>query len=322
MENKEIFGYPNVGTYGLGHSLLAWARCRIWCDEYKLPMLAPNWLHVQHRIGPFLRRERDNRQYHRLFHFPGYITGLSRQYLLIKLPRIDANVTEPMEWMSGPGSRIVEFSNLPHLNEETYFPQIVGHGLSLRDRLLEITRPVYRPKSRTERHVAVHVRMGDFNTPASVDQLKAGARNSRIPLSWFSGILQGLRQQLGDMPVMLYSDGSDEALSELLEQPMVTRPPKQASIADMLGMSQAEIVISSGSGFSTWGAFLGHLPRISFPGQRFVRVLPQEEDAGELDLEPECETASDLSGAFLDHIARRLDGSVQKRLADLAGIHS
>jgi hypothetical protein len=34
FENKDsgLYGYPIVGRFGLGHSLLAWARCWTWFD--------------------------------------------------------------------------------------------------------------------------------------------------------------------------------------------------------------------------------------------------------------------------------------------------
>ena len=54
-----LYGYPEMGRTGLGHSLLAWARCVVWCEMTGAKMLAPRWLRI--RIGPYLRGERQAR---------------------------------------------------------------------------------------------------------------------------------------------------------------------------------------------------------------------------------------------------------------------
>ena len=297
-EHAGLFGYAEVGSYGLGQSLLAWARCRNWCNLHGIEMLAPNWLHVQHRIGPIRRRERDNRQYHRLFRFDGYVTGLHRLFLLTTSKRIPAADTDLDQLLRQRGKGLVLFKNLEDRNEETYFPEIAGQGAEIRRNLLAITKPQYWPAPDLLPHIALHVRMGDFSTPATLDDLRRGAKNSRIPVEWYANILAGLRTRLGPVPARLYSDGSDEALALLLQMPDVVRPPKQPSVTDLLSIGQSRLVISSGSGFSFWGAFLGDAPRICFPGQRFTNVLKSEPG---LDLEPECEDVAELPENFIEH---------------------
>ncbi len=41
---KRLYGFPDMGRTGLGHSLLAWGRCAVWCRETGAIMLAPRWL--------------------------------------------------------------------------------------------------------------------------------------------------------------------------------------------------------------------------------------------------------------------------------------
>ena len=298
-----LYGYAEVGSYGLGQSLLSWARCRNWCNLNGVEMLAPNWMHIQHRIGPIRRRERDNRQYHRLFHFDGYVTGMRRLFLLATVKRINADNTNLDELLRSGIGGVVLFKNLEDRNEETYFPEIAGQGTTIRRDLVAMTKPQYLPQANLNPHIALHVRMGDFRTPASLDELRGGAKNSRIPVEWYVNILVGLRAQLGPVPAKLYSDGSDEALVSLLAMPDVVRPPKQPSVTDLLSIGQARLVISSGSGFSFWGAFLGDSPRICFPGQRFTNVLKSPPG---LELEPECEDVSQLPGNFISHVRSEL----------------
>ena len=272
-------------------------------------MLAPSWLHIQHRIGPILRRERDNRQYHRLFHFPGYVTGLRRQFTLATMPRIDADDPGVAEVLRTGQRRLVVFTNKMDLNEEIYFPQIAGHGETIRRALTEMTKPAHRPALTGTPHIALHVRMGDFSQPVSIEALRAGAKNSRIPLAWYCDIVQGLQRQLGRVTMKLYSDGSDEALAELLKIPGVERPAKRASITEMLAIAQADLVVSSGSGFSAWGTYLANSPRICFPGQRFARVLGPPEDT---DLEPECATAAEIPTALMERLRLRMAGRSER----------
>ena len=297
--------YADVGNYGLAHSLLAWARCRVWCDRNRVPMLAPSWLRLRGRIGPIIRGERDSRQYHRLFHFPGYVRGLRRWHALASYPRVAAEAAALPHLLEGGERRLVVFSNRMSDNEETHVHEVIGHGAELRTALATITRPRYLPKPATGRHVAIHVRMGDFSVPPSLDALRRGAKNSRIATEWYGAMLNGLRERIGPLPAVVYSDGSDESLSELLTLPQVQRSPRQPSVTDLLGIAQSQLVISSGSGFSMWGAFLANAPRICFTGQRFTRVLPAN---AALDLEPECESVADLPEAFIEHVLAHVSG--------------
>jgi hypothetical protein len=300
-----LFGYADVGSYGLGHSLLAWARCHIWCQRNNIPMLAPSWLHIKHRVGPFLRGERDDRLYHRLFCFDDYIKGWRRLWLLNILPHLSADHHDLSSWMKSAEKGVVVFRNQSQLNEETYFSEVVGHGHMLRSALEKMTCAEFRPSNNFNSHIALHIRMGDFGKPLSIDELRAGRKNSSIPVEWFVYILMCLRERLGDVRAIVYSDGDDLSLTKLLCLPNVSRAPQQSSVTDMLSISRATILISSGSGFSMWGSFLGDVPRICFPGQRFVRVLGEPAD---IDYEPEVDFANELPANFTDAILKRIHG--------------
>lgn len=300
--HPRLLAHADVGTYGLAHSLLAWGRCRAWCNTHGVRMLAPNWLHVQHRIGPIRRRDRDKRQYHLLFQFPGYVTGARRAWALLTAERHVAEQTDPDTVLASGRPGLVVFRNRMSLNEETHFHEIHGQGPRLRQDLHAITKPRYRPAAFGAPHIALHVRMGDFSAPASLDALRQGAKNSRLPLTWYVQMLEGLRRRLGPVPARVFSDGSDADLEPLLRLPGVSRPPKQPSVSDLLGLADSRLVISSGSGFSMWGAFLADAPRLCFPGQRLARVL--RPDAA-LELEPECEDVDTLPEAFWRHAGAR-----------------
>jgi hypothetical protein len=278
--------------------MLAWARCHVWCARNGFEMLAPNWRHL--RIGPYLRREIDKRAYHRLFTFPDYITGIRREFLLATLPKVYAGSADLDSVCEGNGRKLIVFQNLVSGNEERYFGEIVGLEKQVRGALVRMTKPRYLPCVGSEAHIAIHIRMGDFSERATADALRQGAKNSRIAVKWYADILKELRRRLGVMvPARLYSDGPDHELSPILELDWVRQAPLAPAVTDLLSISAAKLLISSGSGFSFWGAYLGHVPRINFPGQRMYRVLGGQ---GDLDLEPECESVAELSDAFLQHL--------------------
>ncbi len=297
------FAYADVGYFGLTHSLLAWARCHLWAKDNQVPIIAPSWLRLRGRIGPWLRREADKRQYQLLFRFPDYITGMRRLSLLATRKRVAADVVVgggPDPSMCG---RIVEFRNRENGNTQAYFGQLVGRQAEVLAALTRMTRPHFLPPTPTTPAVAVHVRLGDFGRVTSAHELREGRTNSRLPLHWYVDMISGLHRKLGKIPTLLYSDGPVEELRPLLQVPGVRRVRPRTAITDLLLMSQSALLISSGSGYSLWGAYLGAVPRICFPGQRLTRALPQD---GELEREPECESADALADGFLRLVSDRL----------------
>ncbi|HEY6564146.1 MAG TPA: hypothetical protein VIY86_06590 [Pirellulaceae bacterium] len=304
-DSRRIYGYPNVGRYGLAHSLLSWGRCTVWTHRHGLPMLAPSWFYP--RLGPYLRRDRDKRHYNRMFQFGHYVHGLRRLYLLGTMKRVDADQLDFHDIAGLPDGTLVEFKNQMafQYNEGSHWTEIAEESALIRAAFQQMTKPRYRPPDLGPPHIAMHVRLGDGKT-ASVEDLKQGVRNKRLPLNWYHVMLRGLRERLGiAAPVRLYSDGYDTELADFLREPDLIRMQPLTAATDMLSIAQAAVFISSGSGFSFWGSFLGQVPRICFPGQRMLRVITTPSD---IDLEPECETAADLNDGFLELIRNKLRG--------------
>lgn len=296
-----LFGLADLGRHGLGHSLPAWARCVVWSHQTGAPMIAPQWFKL--RIGPYLRRERDKRNYFLLFRSPGYVAGLRRLRLLAGARRVMAGSdtgTLPARAQAG-GDTIVVFKNAVVANSKTHFHEFRDHHALLHSEIRRITRPRYLPKPFAEATVAVHIRMGDFIAHVSEEDLKARLTNSRIPLSWYVESLAKVRGVLGrDVPAVVFSDGPDADLAAILSLPNVRRAPRQPSITDMLSIAQAQLLIASGSGFSTWGRFFGQVPAICFPGQSDVWavVADPEVECGPGEALPEI-LVDRLRGAFL-----------------------
>lgn len=302
MSDRKVYAIPVLGRYGLAHGLLAWARCRLWCEQTGATMLAPFWL--KPRIGPYLRRERDKRNYFRLFHSGDAVAGLRRLMVLARARRVHVgtkwpgSVSDRLE--SGTKPVVVCVHNAVKDNEKKSFAQVVGHGAFLRKELLAITRPQYRPARPAAPFIAIHVRMGDFKKPSG--NLTATSTNTRLPIDWYGERLDALRNALGeDVPALVFSDGSSEDLAPLLALEGVAQVPRQASVTDLLQIGQGAALIASGSGFSLWGAFLGNAPRISHPDQSIVPISEN------LSRDIESGFGAEIPADFVEHVRARMN---------------
>lgn len=266
-------GYPVIGRSGLGNELFPWARCTVWCEANGVPMLKPQFRQLH--IGPYLRRERDKRQYHLLFRNPGYVAGLKR----FAKVRFGRKVSEGSE--EDLRGATVWFTGM-----EGLFAPILGESDRVLTALRRMTRPELLPAATSRDFIAVHIRRGDFQPAPSEEALRSGSWNYQLPIEWFLHGIAEARKVLGaTMPVVVFSDGTDEQVADVLKLPGVTRASGKSAITDMLGLGQGRMLIASGSTFSMWGSYLGQVPTVWFPGQRRHRVLtgaPMEQEV-ELD---------------------------------------
>ncbi len=294
-----LYAYAALGRYGLAHSLGAWGRATVWAHRHEAELIAPFWLRP--RIGPYLRRERDKREYFRQFHAGDAISGLQRLWLLGRLPKIDVGAGWPDKESLPPMPVVVVFPNKMTGNEDSFY-QLCDEGALLRSKLLAITRQRYVPAAVPGDSVALHVRMGDFRA-AAMSEVLGATRNVILPLDWFSDRLHALRAGLGrEVPAIIYSDGSDADLEPLLALPSVVRARRREAIGDLLAMGQSAVVISSGSNFSLWGAFLGGAARLCHPAQMLAQMYSDPHR------EIESAPGSVLPALFLDAVEARLNG--------------
>lgn len=274
--------------------LSPWARCYLWCKDSRVPMIAPMWTQV--RIGPYLRCEKDKRQYQRYFHHTGYISGPQRLLLLTALRRI------PEGEVLGSGNTaagVVVFRGMHGL-----FSTISSRHAEVLAELKRITKPVYLstgvPRSG---FIGIHVRRGDFSASLDTEFIRRGARNLRIPIRWYISCLKTIRKDLGlDVQAIVFSDGTEPELRELLNLPNV-RLYQGPAITSLLAMSEASGIITSGSTFSIWGSFLGQVPSVWYPGQRRMHVISSDEQGT---LEPEWERGETFPEDFLATLFERV----------------
>jgi hypothetical protein len=110
-----------------------------------------------------------------------------------------------------------------------------------------------------------HIRLGDFPNTTGPERLKDD--NVRLPLSWYKGHLRRMAVRWPDIPIEIFSDGTDAELASILCLPNVRRANYGNAVADLIAMTQVKLLICSGSSFSAWAAFLGKMPTIWFPSK-------------------------------------------------------
>lgn len=287
-----VYGYPVLMRAGLGNMLVPWAKCVLWCKDNNVQMIAPFWTKL--RVGPYLRRERDKRQYQRLFNHGDQIAGVRRAILLAVSRRIDES---QLHWGGVPGGVrpvVVCFRSMQGQHS------LAERHAEVAEELRRITNPRFMPAEVWERpFVGIHVRLGDF-AQASDGQLHVGAHNRRIPVQWYVEALLELRRALGcQLDARVFSDGGSEELQPLLRTPNTTRYAAGSAITELLALAKASVVIASGSAFSMWASFLGSAPTIWYPGQKFAM---RSESAERRDVE--WERGQSIDARFLQLIGR------------------
>lgn len=276
---------------GLGNLLFPWARFIIATQKRGLIPISPTWFQI--KLGPVFRKEKDKRFYFNLFKKnPKEINDIRKVILFSKYPSVTEDYLKYLKEGAFPYPdkiKIVVFTGL-----KDYFDSIVKEHVFLYGELLKITRDEHK-RGLTfdfQKTISVHIRLGDFK----------GSRAT--PIQWYINTLHQLRAELGsDWPIYVFSDGTDEELMPVMNLPNTMRLTFGSSLADLLALSKAYILIGTkGSTFSQWASFLGRMPVIWPKGglaQQFYYDNPL--------LEIECALEEKLPESFILGCKQNLD---------------
>lgn len=244
----ESFGV-RLGGAGLGNILFPWARAIIYAKQNNLERIQTTWRNI--KIGTFIRRERDKRMYLDLFTGKDGVGGFKKFSLL--------NFSNKVKVFSGM---------------ESLFETFKDEHIFVRSELLKIINPSYikRASEFNRNSIAIHIRMGDFEFLEDEKKLRTGHWNYRIPFKWYRSIIKKISNE-SNLPIYIFSDAGDQELKEILDFENCIRADFGSSISDMLALSNAKVLVSSGSTFSMWASFLGQIPTIWFPGQMRQKLI-------------------------------------------------
>lgn len=288
---------------GLGNLLFPWARWIVATRKHSLVPISPTWLQFQ--VGPILRQERDKRIYYGLFRTPeNQVRGARKIRLLYTLPRVSEAKYSGIRKECGK-NEIVVFEGL-----RDFFSKIIMDHEVIKKELLYITKERHKKGLGFDfkNAISVHVRLGDFAVPSGRKALLIGRMNYRIPISWYIAIIDQIRKEINrNMPVYIFSDGTDKELRDLLALPNCSRISFGSSIADLLALSRANVLVGSASTFSMWASFLGRMPVIWYKGQ--MRHLYYDQP----DAEAECGENEAIPPRILEIIERRMFNTTSHR---------
>jgi hypothetical protein len=252
-------GLLRLNGAGFGNCLFAYFHAVILAEKEGRRLIAPAWRSLP--INRKLRGDGSIRRYHDMVRaHPDEVGGPAKAAALAALfPFADIqNVTASTPPHGSKRPLIVVRST------GFTFEGLHQHRDLLRHRLIEIMKhpPPRPPRWGIDRHIAVHVRLGDFD-PAESALLDSGeAGNLRLPIAWYGRVIERLRALRPDLPIRLYSDGDDVELASLLATHGVTRARSSDDINDLVAMAGASVLVGSHSTFSRWAAFLGNMPVI------------------------------------------------------------
>lgn len=247
-----------IGGAGLGNLLFMYSRALVFAKENGCSFIWPIWKSI--KVGPWLRNEKDKRFYADLFkNNSGYIDGREKRRVLRKCRTIT-----PDEFDPNADGQIVVFDKYIF-----GFSVFDGYRDRIREELVKNLHPKNTPALEYDfsNSVSIHLRLGDFDR-GNAGNLNAFTNNISTPVSWYADIVQGIRSLLGyNIKVYLFSDGGDDELKALLDMSNVERISFGTSIADIMALSRAELLIASGSTFSCWARFLGGVSALAYPTQ-------------------------------------------------------
>ena len=243
LSNKD-FGWFRFSGPGLANCMFIAARAYILSKKYKCGFIEPTWMKFS--LGPFIRREKDKRIYSSLFKSLG-IVGLQKAILLFRCNCLnDKSILK----VSGLDKFFVEL-------EENY-DLVKGYiETIMKD---EVVSSVELSQKELSNSVSVHVRLGDY-----VPRL-------RIDVNWYKGLIENILKICPSQKFIIFSDGTDEELSPILNLPNTERKFYGNAFADMYAISKSKLVIASNSTFSAWGAFIGRVP-IIFNKRHFPQMF-------------------------------------------------
>lgn len=248
LETSHDWGFIRLGGSGLANCMFVAARAYGLAKKYNIPMLNPTW--GKFSIGPYIRKEKDKRNYFGLFDKYG-ISGI-KKFFLINCSSFSEDFIENFENANSGVLKVVGlrnyFQDLDPYESQKFFEEIVKPNV-----LSVVNATDFSNK------VAVHVRLGDYSN------------NRRIPLEWYKGMIISLLEVNKSLEFLIFSDGTDDELGLLLGLSQTKRIYFGNALSDMFAISRCRLVVASDSTFSAWGAFLGQKP-IIFSKRHFPSI--------------------------------------------------
>lgn len=232
---------------GLANRLFVWARGQIFSVRNEIPLFVHGWAQIN--LSPIWRRDRSFRFYYPYFdrqtNHCGFVgrklSSLVRRYRLVDEPDDPSEVISPTDrtaWM---------FRGVPWW--EDYFVALRGHEELIREGFFHLVKPHVIEQAQKENRpvLSVHIRRGDFRIARDMTST-----------DYFVHSIDKIRDAANEtLPVTVFSDASDDEISDVLSLPETRRHKEVNDVADLITMSRSDAIITSlHSTYGYWAGFL------------------------------------------------------------------
>lgn len=241
LSNRDL-GVFRIGGAGLANNMFVAARAVLLTRRLAGVMLRPTW--ERFGVGQFIRRERDKRLYRGLFRRDSLMNTLYKS-TIIRYKRFvrENDICD--------ASRYIKVEGLG-----SYYKDII-EGYDIVRGYFEsniLPSAIARVPKDLSAYIAIHIRLGDY-----LPEL-------RVPLQWYIDMVNLINEKCKmkgmHASFILFSDGSDKELKDLLDMENIHRAKYGNAIADIVAISRCRALIGSDSTFSGWGAYLGQIPSV------------------------------------------------------------
>lgn len=250
--------YARLPRAGLGNRLLVWARAMLFAQLNGLRCHVVGGNPIP--IGSWLRGE------HRSLRSGFAFSRSPFDGMRVRLSLRNETILEPSLKRHDGLNQNILFCAVPSWKD--YFVGLREHRNDV-VRLFNDSvshRTVVSVARQDSPEIAIHLRRGDFRALGQGEDF-AKSGGTRTPDEYFVSQIELLRARAGrQVPVTLFSDGTDAECAGLLKMPKVSRAPKLGDLGHMLLMSRAKVILpSAGSTFSMWSGFLSNAAVLYHP---------------------------------------------------------
>lgn len=254
MKSKYLF--LQLPRSGLCNKLLIWAGALVWSHKHQVNLIVKGWFHLP--IGSMLRFENKKRYYSNFF--------ISNSKWTI-FPAIKFRNSTTITSIDSP---LLGDENYFRYKSEAYikdFTKLAPYHNLIVQSFFKLIRPTILMKAESIQppFIAVHIRKGDF--------VKIGFA---IELDYYVNAIHQLRSKFENTPhVVVFSDGFEHELAEVLNLTNVSLFPTENDLIDLLVMSKTKILITAyESSYSYWAAFISNAVVLHHPKATVVQSRP------------------------------------------------
>lgn len=223
--------------------LLTWSRAYVFATLNNLEMHTSSWTTIHY--GAWLRRERKKRLYTGYFKARGFLKTIRFLFYLNTKKKIIEPSVQQMNAIES--NKIFVFNKI--FGNYDFFKEVRPYKEIVRKGLFEMLHPTLKEQYKNYKKpvIGLHIRRGDFKRGSTI-----------TPLSFFIEVVNTLRKEAGaELPVTIFTDAEPLEIEELTRLNNITLADPKPDILDILLLACSEIVVLSiGSSFSYWAAFL------------------------------------------------------------------